>query len=110
MARSDMRLARRLRALRGQNGYTQEQVAKALGIGRVNYTNIESGDRGVTLLEGYKLARLYCLTLDRLVAGVGRVGRDPGQPAGRLRPPLPTIYRAAEKAADRRRHGGSNGA
>jgi transcriptional regulator with XRE-family HTH domain len=85
-------LARRLRRLRGENGFTQQQVAGALRVKREVVAEIERGNRSVTAPEAYRLARLYDVTLDELLAGVGRAGRDPGQPSGRVRPLKPAWW------------------
>jgi len=52
-------LARRLREAREKAGFTQEQVAKALGLVRPVIAQIESGKRKVSSLELAALARLY---------------------------------------------------
>lgn len=85
-------IARRVRCLRGQAGFTQQQVATCLGLRRPGYTEIELARREISLLEGYRLARLFDVTMDELLGGVGRAGRDPGQPAGRMRPPRPGYW------------------
>jgi Zn-dependent peptidase ImmA (M78 family)/DNA-binding XRE family transcriptional regulator len=52
-------LARRLREAREKSGFTQEQVAKALGLVRPVIAQIEAGKRKVSSLELAALARLY---------------------------------------------------
>lgn len=81
----DRALARRLRAIRGRFGYSQQQVAMALSLHRESITEIEQGRRAVKATEFARLASLYRMTMDELMAGVGRATRDPGQPAARLR-------------------------
>lgn len=84
--REDRALGHHLKALRGRFGFTQQQVADCLNVHRPAIAEMEHGHRRITLLEGYRLAHLYGIPLDFLTAGVGRAGRDPGQPAGRMRP------------------------
>ena len=54
-----MIIAQNFKVLREANGYTQEYVAKYLGITRSAYSNYETGDREppLTVMEG--LADLY---------------------------------------------------
>ena len=52
-------LAARLREAREYLGFSQDEVAKYLGIARSALSNIETGHRRVDALELSKLARLY---------------------------------------------------
>lgn len=62
-----MVMGRNLKALREANGYTQEQVANFLGIGRSAYANYEAGERETPMevmeraseLFGCELALLF---------------------------------------------------
>ena len=62
-----MVVGRNLKALREANGYTQEQVANFLGIGRSAYANYEAGERETPMevmeraceLLGCELALLF---------------------------------------------------
>ena len=62
-----MVVGRNLKALREANGYTQEQVANFLGIGRSAYANYEAGEREAPMevmeraseLFGCELALLF---------------------------------------------------
>ena len=62
-----MIVGRNLKALREANGYTQEQVANFLGIGRSAYANYEAGERETPMevmeraseLFGCELALLF---------------------------------------------------
>lgn len=49
--------------LRNKNGFTQEYVAKELGISRPTYIQLERGERELTVSEATKLAALFSLTL-----------------------------------------------
>lgn len=59
MAITQEELARRLREAREKAGFTQEQVAKELGLLRPIIAQIEAGKRKVSSLELVSLARLY---------------------------------------------------
>lgn len=48
-----------LRQLRIKKGYTQEQVAKALGINRTTYTKYETGVTQPSLEQLKKLSELF---------------------------------------------------
>lgn len=52
-------LGQRLRTSRDYLGFSQDEVAKHLGISRTALSNIESGQRKVDALELKKLAALY---------------------------------------------------
>lgn len=52
-------LGQRLRSSRDYLGYSQDEVAKHLGISRTALSNIESGQRKIDALELKKLAALY---------------------------------------------------
>lgn len=52
-------VARRLRSARETLGFTQEDVASALGIPRTSVIAMEAAKRNVTALEIRRLARLY---------------------------------------------------
>ena len=58
-------IARNFKRMRDVSGYTQENVAAFLGVGRSAYANYESGDREMPLHLMEKLADLYgCELLD----------------------------------------------
>ena len=52
-------IGKRLRTVRESTGFTQEQVAKNLGVKRENVSYIETGARPVSTLMLRKLADLY---------------------------------------------------
>lgn len=56
---TQLELARRLRASRKACHVTQAKAAKALGVPRSAVSQIETGQRGVSGLELYRLAQLY---------------------------------------------------
>lgn len=55
-----------LKSERKKHGYTQEQIAKILNIGRQAYTLYETGTNTPTLENLIKLADLYKVSLDYL--------------------------------------------
>lgn len=57
----------RLKDCRLARGLTQEKVADALGISRVNYTRYETGVREIPLDVLIDLAALYRCTTDELL-------------------------------------------
>lgn len=59
----------RIRLLRKQNGYTQETLAKELGIDRSLLSHIESGKRGCTVDNFIQLSGLFHISLDWLILG-----------------------------------------
>ena len=65
-----MNTGQKLRFLREKAGYSQEEVAKMLGIGRTTYLKYESGDNRPTRKLN-ELARLFNVSTDYLL------GNDP---------------------------------
>ena len=57
-------LYKKLRLLREQNHFSQEQLADALGISRPTYMQIEKGERELTISEAKKLAGIFSLSLE----------------------------------------------
>lgn len=58
-----MVVGRNLKALREANGYTQEQVANFLGIGRSAYANYEAGERETPMEVMERASELFCCEL-----------------------------------------------
>jgi len=54
----------RARVLRG---YTQEQLARALGISRPTYINIESGKKELSISQAKALSSMLCIGLDDIL-------------------------------------------
>jgi transcriptional regulator with XRE-family HTH domain len=86
-------MAERLRQAREYVGFSQEEVATALGISRPAVTNIESGSRKVEATELNTLARMYRRTLEFLLTG-----REPA-PSGPEQ--LAFLARAVKGLSDR---------
>jgi transcriptional regulator with XRE-family HTH domain len=65
-----VRLGRRIRRLRSNRGWTQQQLADMTGIGRVHVSELENGKReaGLRMLE--RLAASFELTVADLVKEV----------------------------------------
>ncbi len=59
----------RIRQLRTENGYTQEMLAKKLGVDRSLLSHIEAGKRGSSVDLLVQLSDLFGVTLDLLVLG-----------------------------------------
>ncbi|MBC7362195.1 MAG: DUF4065 domain-containing protein [Candidatus Aminicenantes bacterium] len=60
-------LAKLIRELREKNGFSQEYVAKHLGLSRPTYIQIEQGKRELTLTEARKLAALFGIKAEQLL-------------------------------------------
>ncbi len=65
-----VRFGRRIRQLREERGWTQEDVAKRFGIDRSFLSDIERGHRNVSLITQETLAEGFGITLAKLMAGV----------------------------------------
>lgn len=61
-------LGERLRAARGNVGLTQEQAATQAGLSRLALVQIEAGNRAVSSLELFQLAKVYGREMSELVA------------------------------------------
>lgn len=67
--------------LRDLHGFTQEQVAEAVGISRQSYAKWEQGETVPDIDKCDKLAKLYGVTIDSLVHQSDRVGNRKIAPA-----------------------------
>ena len=64
-----IRVGRRLRTLRSEKGWTQQQLADMAGIGRVHVSELENGKReaGLRMLE--RLASTFGIRISDLIDG-----------------------------------------
>ena len=60
--------------LRNVNGYSQEEVAEKIGISRQAYAKWEKGESIPDVERCQKLAEVYGVTIDSLVAFSGKIG------------------------------------
>jgi DNA-binding XRE family transcriptional regulator len=60
-------LAKLIKGLREKNGFSQEYVAKHLGLSRPTYIQIEQGKRELNLSEARKLAALFGIKVEQLL-------------------------------------------
>ena len=60
-------LGERIKNLREQMGFSQEQLAECLGINRVSLSQIENADRKISAEELSRLAKLCNLSIDNLL-------------------------------------------
>ncbi len=60
-------LAKTLKDKRQATNHTQQQIADKLGIARASYTQIETSNRHISLLEAIELAKIYHCTLEELI-------------------------------------------
>lgn len=60
----------RLRALRSEAGYTQDEVADVLGMTQSMVLQIERGTKQLSLLNASKLAKLFGCTIDDILKEV----------------------------------------
>ncbi|MCD6232799.1 DUF4065 domain-containing protein [bacterium] len=57
-------LHNKIKALRKQNGFSQEYIADKLKLSRPTYIQIEKGEREITISEAKKLASIFGLSLE----------------------------------------------
>ncbi|MBI4993375.1 DUF4065 domain-containing protein [Candidatus Wolfebacteria bacterium] len=62
-------LHKKLKLLREQKGFSQEQIATELNISRPTYMQIEKGERELTISEAKKLAGVFDMSLEDFLAG-----------------------------------------
>jgi len=67
-------LSSRIEKARSLRGYSQEQVARALGISRPTYANIEAGKKELTISQAKSLSSMLCIRFDDIY---GNNGEDP---------------------------------
>ncbi len=67
--------------LRNLKGFTQEQVAEAVGISRQSYAKWEQGETYPDIDRCDKLAKFYGVTIDSLVHQNDRIGETKVAPA-----------------------------
>lgn len=56
-----------IKSFREENGFTQDQLAKIIGVSRTTYTKWESGDTLPNIIQLSKLAAIYGVDLDRFL-------------------------------------------
>lgn len=59
----------KIKELRTQKGFSQEQVAKVIGVSRPTYSAIEVGKQKLDLEEAQKLAKLFGIGVDEFLSG-----------------------------------------
>lgn len=62
-----MQKLERIKELRVEKEFTQDQLSKKLGISQRAYSHFETGTRGIPIEVLIKLADIYCVSLDYLV-------------------------------------------
>ena len=69
------KLGIRLKKLREKTRFTQEEIARLLGVQRLVITNIENGSRKITADELYFFSKIYGLSMEELYTGEDREKR-----------------------------------
>lgn len=62
-------LIKKIKALRKENNFSQDYIARELGMSRPTYTQIEKGEREITITEARKLAAIFSISLEDFLAG-----------------------------------------
>ena len=62
-----MKMSERIKNLRVQNGFTQSQLGKAIGVTKVSISGYESGNRIPELNTVIKLADIFEVSMDYLI-------------------------------------------
>ena len=57
-------LSKKLKELRKENNYSQQEIANLLGIAQVTYSHYELGRRSVSIQNLVKIARIYNVSTD----------------------------------------------
>jgi len=60
-------LYKKIKILRKENDFSQEYIAKELGMSRPTYIQIEKGERELTISEARKLASIFSMRLENLL-------------------------------------------
>ena len=64
-----MEIAERIRVLRDISGYTEREVADAIGISTEEYTEFEAGNRDFTFTFLYKFAKIFGVDMIEVLTG-----------------------------------------
>lgn len=62
-------LIKKIKALREENNFSQDYMARELGMSRPTYMQIEKGEREITITEAKKLAAIFSISLEDFLAG-----------------------------------------
>ena len=62
-------LFKKIKALREENNFSQEYMARELRMSRPTYTQIEQGERDLTITEAQKLAEIFDITFENFLQG-----------------------------------------
>jgi len=65
---SSIELGNRISILRKQKGFSQEELAKLIAISRSSLTQLEQGNRNISVVEIQKIAGVFCLSIDVLLS------------------------------------------
>lgn len=65
---STLVLGERISTIRKQKGFSQEELAKLIGISRSSLTQLELGKRSISVVEIQKIAHEFCLSIDILLS------------------------------------------
>ncbi len=63
LTKEDMLLAQRIKQLRRERGFTQEELSDLLGVNASYITQVEAHQQGLSLPMVYRLAKLFHLSL-----------------------------------------------
>ena len=66
----NIRMGKRLKAIREEQGYSQEWVAQRVGIQRSSLCNLEYGRQNITLAMLGKFGKVYDLSIALIIQGV----------------------------------------
>lgn len=68
---------RRIRSIRESRGFTQVEMARALGIPQSNVSAMERGTRGLSVHQVVKLAKVLKVSTDAILLGNGKHEQKP---------------------------------
>jgi len=94
-------LGERLRELRQARGFTQAEMAEALGMTRPGYYNIESGKNGQSFAKLPIIAKKLGCSIDRLFPEMDAVRKSRRETRRRRRFLRKAQYRSTERRASR---------
>jgi len=77
------RFGERIREVRQQKGISQEALALSSDVDRAYLGGVERGERNISLINFYKIARGLGVPASELMPGEGRAARPPAQDVSR---------------------------
>ncbi len=88
----------RLKLLRKQYNFSQEEVAKKIGTSQSNYSKYEKGDLDLSISQAIRLSKLYNISVDELIGNKKKTSFETSPEKSKL---LKNIEKLTEQECDK---------